>query len=158
MQCVIHLLVVDYLHFLLSISSDQTCLAGKSLVVDYLHFLLSILSNQTCLAGKYLACIVASGACQLLTVLDWRNAKETARQDLSDPTTCLAWSDSTTLMTAGPENFKASLLEITFLHPLHLTKPCKVISGGQECGNSDNLWQLIFPCLYYYFRLPSSST
>ena len=58
--------------------------------------------------GKYLACICGSGATPLLRVWDWRAGKEAARQQLQGQAKCLAWSDNTTLVTAGSAFFKAN--------------------------------------------------
>lgn len=64
-------------------------------------------SDLSFIAGKFLAGIVQSGQVSILIVWEWKAEKEVAKQELPQPTTCLAWSDSTTLTTAGRGNFKA---------------------------------------------------
>ena len=100
------------------------CKQGPSCLSEKCLCLCPLFLSLQGIAGKYLACVISCVAQQTLAVFDWRHGKETARQELSEPTTCLAWSDSTTLMTAGPENFKVSILHLfVTIRQTRLSKP-----------------------------------
>ena len=78
-------------------------------------------------AGKYLAGIAVNKGQHTLTVWEWRAGKEAAKQTLQSPSCTLAWSDTTTLITAGEANLKACLYLKGLRDPFSTSRRCPCI-------------------------------